>query len=51
LSKNEVIQNLRKESIELYDDIDDQYDDYYEKVNYETIVEKDETQKYEEIFI
>jgi hypothetical protein len=61
LSKNEVNQNLRKANIELYDDIDSQYDknyyekvdyekDYYEKVDYETIVEKDITVEYDEIF-
>jgi hypothetical protein len=51
LSKNEVNQNLRKANIELYDDIDNQYDNnYYEKVHYETIVEKDITVEYTEIF-
>ncbi len=51
MSKNEVNQNLRKASIELYNDIDNQYDkDYYEKVYYETNVEKDITVKYTQIF-
>ncbi len=56
-----VNENLRKVSIELYDDIDNQHDrnyyekvdyekDYYEKVNYEAIVKKDITVEYDEIF-
>jgi hypothetical protein len=46
LSKNEVNKNLRKVNIELYDDIDNQYDkDFYEKVDYETKVEKNITVK------
>ncbi len=51
LSKNEVNQNLRKRNIELYNDIDNQYDkDYYEKVDYETNVEEAITVEYTEIF-
>jgi hypothetical protein len=50
LSKIEVNKNLRKANIELYDDIDNQQnEDYYEKVYYETSDEKDLNVKYEEI--
>ncbi len=49
MSKNEVNQNLI-ENIELYDDIDNENDNnYYEKVDYETIVEKDITAIYTQI--
>jgi hypothetical protein len=55
LSKNEVNKSLRKENIELYDDIDNQYDrNYYESVDYEsvdyeTVVENDIDVNYTQI--
>ncbi len=50
MSKNEVNKSLRKENIELYDDIDNQYDrNYYESVDYETVVENDINENYAEI--
>ncbi len=50
MSKNEVNQNLI-ENIELYDDIDNENDNnYYDSVDYETLVEKDITANYTQIF-
>ena len=49
--KDQINKNLRKANIELYDDIDNQYDkDYYEKVDYKTIVDKNMTVKCIQIF-